>query len=46
MEIQFQLKIIYRRFNELIEKKENFIDKEKIAESSKSEEAILDKKLS
>ena len=35
-----------RRFNELIEKKENFIDKEKITENSKSEEAILDKKLS
>ena len=35
-----------RRFNELIEKKENFIDKDKITESPKSEEAILDKKLS
>ena len=35
-----------RRFNELIEKKENFIDKEKITENSKSEEDILDKKLS
>ena len=35
-----------RRFNELIEKKENFIDKDKITENPKSEEAILDKKLS
>ena len=35
-----------RRFNELIEKKENFIDKNKITENSSSEESILDKKLS
>ena len=35
-----------RRFNELIEKKENFIDKNKITENPSSEETILDKKLS
>ncbi len=35
-----------RRLNELLEKKDNFIDKNKISENSLSEENLLDKKLS
>tara|TARA_Y100001970_G_C13645508_1_gene561007 strand:- start:108 stop:467 length:360 start_codon:yes stop_codon:yes gene_type:complete len=35
-----------RRLNELQEKKENFIDKEKITEDSTSQEKLLEKKLS
>ena len=35
-----------RRLNELIDKKENFVEKNKISESSTSEESLFKKKLS
>ena len=35
-----------RRLNELIEKKESYIDKNKISENSNSEETLIEKKFS